>query len=239
MKISKVTVTGADDSTHQLSMFYLSEKYPFVEWGILLSRSGSGLNRFPSRDWLSMLYNRIEEIQKPIQLSGHLCGSFVRELLMGNIAFINEIGHIWEKFQRIQINTHGVKHDFNASEMCACLKQFNKEIIFQYDNVNSGFLDAALLQSLNCSTLFDLSHGGGVLAKEWPLPIVKVRCGYAGGLSPVNVEQQVDIIFDNLKNAGLDVDIWIDMETHVRSKNNSVFDLAKVMRVLQACKKFV
>jgi hypothetical protein len=50
--ITKVTVTGADDSVHPHQLVTLAEEFPFVEFGILLSRNSMGRTRFPSRAWL-------------------------------------------------------------------------------------------------------------------------------------------------------------------------------------------
>lgn len=47
--LTKVTVTGADDSTNIDEMFAIRDKFPFVEFGILLSErhSHAGTARFP------------------------------------------------------------------------------------------------------------------------------------------------------------------------------------------------
>ncbi len=50
--IKQVTVTGADDSINYYRLFELSEKYPFVEWGLLLSKNSEGYPRFPTWNWI-------------------------------------------------------------------------------------------------------------------------------------------------------------------------------------------
>lgn len=234
MNISKVTMTGADDGVNQEDLFRISEKFQFVEWGILLSRNSRGGNRFPSLKWM----NRLEALDKDfydfeMQYSGHLCGGFVREFLMGDTSFVNEIGDIWELFQRIQINTHGVEHNFDKTKLLNAIAQYpEKEFIFQYDNVNKEILDYVVANSeVNVSTLFDLSHGAGVLPEEWPMPIDGIKCGYAGGLSPENIKSQIELIESKVG----DTEIWIDMETKIRSKNDKLFDLKKVITVLEIC----
>ena len=238
MNLSKVTMTGADDSTNPERLFELSAKYPYAEWAILLSRNSKGSNRFPSLKWM----NRLTALDSvffdfEMQYSGHLCGAYVRELLMGNTDFVKEIGDIWELFQRIQINTHGIKHEYDQVKLLNALAQYpEKEFIFQYDNANKEILDYVVANSeVNVSTLFDLSHGAGVLPEEWPLPIEGVKCGYAGGLSPENVEAQIKLIESKIGDA----EIWIDMETKVRSNNDKLFDLAKVETVFEICKAHV
>jgi len=227
MKINKVTMTGADDSISPNELFEISKKYPFVEWGILVSRNSQGNNRFPSIDWM----NKLAELNTDkLLLACHLCGTYVKEVLMGSDRFTGELGNIWKQFQRVQINTHGYKHQFEKSAITD-LKKFDKEIIFQFDGVNKPILDYAISEGVNCSTLFDMSHGAGILPKEWLVPVDGVRCGYAGGLSPENVVGQIKLIESKVG----DYELWIDMETQIRSNADQQFDLGKVVSVLESC----
>lgn len=50
--LERVTITGADDSTDISQLVELSQEFPFVEWGILVSRRSEGGPRFPSREWI-------------------------------------------------------------------------------------------------------------------------------------------------------------------------------------------
>lgn len=229
--ITKVTITGADDSVNPIDLVKLSEKYPFVEWGILLSRKSMGKPRFPSYQWMQTLY----EHKEGLNLSGHLYGAWVNEILMADVSPISQLGIIWNMFSRIQINTHGVKHEHSAI-MPTLLKIYNeKEFIFQFDNTNRTILDFAWDCGVNCSALYDLSHGAGVLPSEWPKPLTNIKCGYAGGISPDNIEGQISLINEIVG----DKDTWIDMETHVRSNGDYQFDLQKVERCLEISAKHI
>lgn len=227
MKITKVTMTGADDSIRPSELLEISRRYPFVEWGILVSRNSQDSNRFPSKTWM----NELAELNEgKLQLACHVCGTYVKEILMGSWRFATELGELWNQFQRVQINTHGQKHQFEFDAITS-LKKLNKEIIFQYDGINTAILAFAISEGVNCSTLFDLSHGNGVLPKEWPKPIDNVRCGYAGGLGPENIVKQIKLIESRVG----DYELWIDMETQIRSNNDQLFDLSKVVYVLDRC----
>lgn len=236
MIITKVTMTGADDKTSASELLNLSFKYPFVEWGILLSRNSAGGKRFPSLNWIRDLMDMDNaNFQVETKFSGHLCGSWVREFLMGNLQCVEDIGECWELFQRIQINTHGEPHDFDLLGLCSALASFpEKEFIFQYDVVNKHILEAVHEKQKNCSALFDLSHGAGVLPTEWPKPFFGIPCGYAGGLSPENILDQLDKLH-HIVDGG---EIWVDAETHVRSNNDKMFDLTKVQSFLESCKPY-
>ncbi len=224
-------MTGADDSISPKDLFSISERYPFVEWGILVSRNSQGNNRFPSKSWMDELAELVKRDNPEMKLSCHLCGRYVNEVLLGSDRFADEIGKIWSLFKRVQINTHGIKHPFER-EAVVDLKSFNKEIIFQFDGANKTILDIAISGGVDCSTLFDMSHGAGVLPKEWLIPIDGVRCGYAGGLSPENVFEQVKLIESKVGN----YELWIDMETQIRSDSDQRFDLEKVVSVLESVK---
>jgi hypothetical protein len=229
--ITKVTITGADDSINPIDLVNLYKKYPFVEWGILLSRKSMGRSRFPSYQWMQALY----EHKEGLNLSGHLCGSFVSEILAGDITPVNELGIVWDMFSRIQINTHGIKHAHSARMPVVLNMYSDKEFIFQFDNANLPILDFAWHCGVNCSALYDLSHGAGVLPSEWPKPLSNIKCGYAGGISPANIEEQIRLI----EQAVGDVGTWIDMETHVRSNGGLQFDLQKVGKCLEISSKYI
>lgn len=229
MKLSYVTMTGADDGVFPEMLVELSKEYPFVEWGILCSRKQAGAPRFPSRDWVMRL-NKLYQ-NNPMNLSLHLCGQYVRDLFKGELDITKEFGGSFAMFQRIQINTHGIPHQWSAS-FPEKLKEFTqREFIFQYDNQNIPAMMFAIDSGLNSSALFDLSHGAGVLAESWPPALAGVRCGYAGGLSVDNIQEQLTKISAAAGNA----EVWIDMETHLRSFKDSVFDLHKVDEILKIC----
>lgn len=220
--ITKVTITGADDSITPAELMLLGEEFPFVEWGILFSNQ-FGNPRFPSLEWIDDL---LEIATNETNLSLHLCGRYVRDLLLGNDHFSQDIPV--NCFKRIQINTHGRTHT-TAGFLAEVLRKYpDVQWIFQYDNVNTRFIDLLKGSDINHAALFDLSHGAGLLPSKWPDPL-RVPCGYAGGLSPDNLIDQIHKIEEKAGSA----EIWIDMETHVRSNMDQKFDLQKVRKCLE------
>lgn len=75
--------------------------------------------------------------------------------------------------------------------------------------------------------LYDRSGGKGVLPEEWPEP-GHHSFGYAGGLSPENIKDQ---LFTMAAACG-DREIWIDMEGRIRDDNDN-FCLNKVRQVIK------
>jgi len=230
--IKQVTVTGADNSTSIEDMLRIQEQYPFVEWGILLSLSSEDTNRFPSQGWIEQL----ADVQHKLALSGHLCGRWVRDLCGGENTFYKDRSSFRGIFDRYQLNFHAYTHRIKdrdafikaVASLCA------RQVIFQFDDVNNELLMVARESGLHAVPLFDTSGGAGVLPKEWPEGLEKMRCGYAGGLSPENLKEQMEVISERCGGA-----IWIDAETHLRSDCDRVFDMEKVCKFLEEAKPWV
>lgn len=230
MQIDKVTITGADDNTDIQWMLAMQEKYPFVEWGILVSESQMGNYRFPSIDWLA----RIIPHQATLQTSMHVCGKWVRQICNGDWSdMLLSIGVVAERAKRVQLNFHAHAHKlqgrfFHAAQVAS--QNSNWQLIFQVDGVNDGLLSQARLDHLDAVPLYDLSGGAGVLPLYWPKQSEGVYTGYAGGLGPRNVIDQVEKIKSVATGR-----IWIDMETRVRSADDSRLDETLVESVLEQC----
>lgn len=243
-RITKVTVTGADDSTDISDLFEIQREYPFVEFAILLSNRyslSSGRNRFPSKEWLQKLIKANNESSTKLNLSGHICGKWTTKFLLGEWPDFNEIDRGFEDhFQRFQINTHAEFHQIDFLRMEVILNWLDfrfKKVIFQVDNVNDILpeLERRRYSGKNLEALFDLSHGAGVLPTEWPTIIKGINCGYAGGLGPENVQEQIQKILKVTE----DKTFWIDAETKLRSDGDRVFDLEKVTAFLENAKQNV
>jgi len=236
MKLHTVTITGADDSIKPSDIVSLSNKYPFAEWGLLLSSSSQGCCRFPSTDWLKAL-NQTTVL--PLKLCGHFCGNLVRSFVHGNLPTDEQLPTwLWRMFRRIQINFHGVSHNPKGEFYGAlprAMKVSGKQFIFQADNVNEDLFWGIKNRGAPAVPLFDRSHGAGLVPLSWPKPFPNVMCGYAGGLGPLNLKDQIEKISSLVG----DHDIWIDMETKVRSNADRQFDLEKVETCLKIAEPYV
>ncbi len=237
--IKIVTLTGVDDSIDPIELYEISGEYPFVEWGILLSKSSVGNPRFPSYNWLSELLKlQSGDKAKRVALSGHICGRWVRDVCSGGYEICNDINNILPMFQRFQLNFHSYLHQIKSIKtFVGSLKALSVEgqqIIFQFDDVNNALLYGVRDNGVNAVPLFDLSGGAGILPKEWEKPVGNY-CGYAGGLSPSNLEGQLNSIAGKVNG----VSIWIDAETHIRSTDNMRFDLQKAREFLSIAKPWI
>lgn len=232
MILDRVTITGADDRVDQRGLIDLNREYPFVEWAILFSASRVGTSRYPSRSWVE----RLTHIARPrlVSISAHLCGRWARDAIAGDPSWWGEHADIAKAFHRIQINTGGRKVPSLAAGLADIL-ELDHEFILQHDGANNTMVEFLVnlpANQSNVCALRDLSGGEGKLG-SWEPPLCSYT-GYAGGLTPENVAEQLALI----ANVAGDARVWIDVETGVRTEGD-VFDLGKAERFLAAAKPFV
>ena len=160
----------------------------------------------------------------------HLCG----EALLGFIHGRDEIFDAMQGFSRIQLNLKfgDVEGSYDPAALLQRVADNPRwQFIIQYAKDKQGLLP--LLKDIpNHAVLFDESAGRGISPDTWDAPLAGHFCGYAGGLNPDNVAQNLAII----AKVAAGHETWIDMETGVRT--NDVFDLAKARRVLEIASPF-
>lgn len=240
MKIKIATMTGPNDNTSVDALNVLSGRFPFVEWGVLVSESQQGNSpRFPTPTWIKRF---LHDSEPAMQRSAHICGAWVRSICRGYWALPSTIE--WVKFQRIQLNFHAVAHTrtpvfyallFKKSNSLNRLQEAEHQFILQLDGVNDAVVQECLDYGINAVPIFDLSGGAGIVPAEWPKPIPNCLCTYAGGLGPHNLREQLLRIQDVVGDAV----VAVDMETHIRSSDDHFFDLVKVENCLEIVKEFV
>jgi len=228
--INRITITGADDKVNPEDLAYLSAHFPFVEWGILSYPKKIGKPRFPTSNWIQKLTDKAES--QPMNLSLHLCGDHCETIGKGKNV-VGYLGFSTGPFDRIQLNGihYYIKNKHDLSNLLLWFGE-KREIIFQSPAILLAAHAASL--GLNVSVLFDESGGKGKVPDKWPDQLALTKCGYAGGLSPDNIEEEIGRIVAGRNGR---FDSWLDMESGVRTNNE--FDLDKVTKVLESASKLL
>lgn len=231
MRLSAITVTGADDEVPVSQLQALSVKYPLVEWGILLSVE-QGRPRFPSQEWIEEL--AAVGCRHRMRLSLHVCGHMVRQLCRGEwSALLDKTRTYRNAFGRVQLNLSPYVRllslqSYHRAE--AFQLDYGKRLIFQLKAESAKTVKADLgLLGMDIDILYDASGGRGVLPDVWPVDESGLHVGYAGGLAADNVEAQLDKISFSVCH---DAEVWIDTESGVRTDNH--FDISLVDDFLAA-----
>ena len=226
MKLKYVAITGADDGVTVDRLNALAVEFPFVEWALLFMPERMGQNRFPSAAWLKDFAANYKGAHKAM----HLCGSAFLGFVENDPAILETM----KGFRRIQLNLEfgDVDGRYDPEKLLARIKAHPEfEFVIQYTEKRKNLLPA-LAPIPNHAILFDASAGTGVLPGSWPAPLSGHFCGYAGGLKPDNLLENID----KISKAAGDCQTWIDMESGVRTDDR--FDLEKVAQVLARAAPF-
>ena len=232
LKIHTVTISGADDQTPPNQLLAISEAYPFVEWGILLTPGQEPRQRYPTLAWIHQLESLMNGAMK---VSGHVCGGWAKKICRGQ--FSEELDR--PMFTRMQLNlAHFIAREISDFGTIASCLPMDREYIVQVGAAeHEGLRLAHALQNHGhlTSVLFDASGGHGLTPDRWPEPVSNLKCGFAGGLSPHNLENQLRILSAHVG----DTTMWIDMESGVRTEDGQELDLDKVRACLDIVQPYV
>ena len=225
---------GVDDSISPEFLIFISQHYPFVEWGVLFRPDLEGTPRYASRAWIERLcelqkYRREQATlaniapQQPMRLAAHLCGSRCQEVLDGDWEFVAMLRGLG--FGRVQINATKANNVFiDRDHIGTAIANIQKcmvncphvEHILQYNAETKCICDYFLLNPVeNMSILYDSSCGLGIEMKDFPTPENKsILHGYAGGINPKNIAE----ILKKVETVSCGKPVWIDMESSLRMK---------------------
>lgn len=215
---------GADDSVAPELLALLSQKYPWIEWGVLFRPDLEGQPRYASFDWVERLVAVNRKNNGVMKLAGHLCAERCQQVLDGDASFSKKLHELG--FGRIQINAtaankvivDGAKLDVYANNIRSCILAVPEiDFIFQLNDETRGIWNCIIQYPIpsNLNVLFDASCGLGVLAKEYPSPLVdpvEIPCGYAGGIGPSNIAD----VLSAVETAANGKTVWVDMESSLR-----------------------
>jgi hypothetical protein len=230
MKLDRVTITGADDYVKVSDLIDLSQRFSFVEFGILFSANRTGTPRYPSWEWVEDLFASYPDT---MNLSAHLCGRLARATL---VDADDEFIGLYEAamFKRIQLNgASSYIKDVDNPKLFEYIDDIPHQFIMQIQSEEALDLVNGFDLGSSASVVFDTSGGTGESPNGWPEANTKLYCGFAGGLGPHNVESEVG----KLLAIPDDRHFWIDMESHIRV--NDKFNMNRVVQVLETLAPFV
>lgn len=120
---------GVDDSVAPVDLADISQKYPFVEWGINLCSNVVPMPAYPSDDFLEELLFQADKLR----LRGVLQGRWLRDILSGSLSLKEEKPALWEALHRVQIDIRrGYQNLLDSLQLIP-----DKEAILLIDNPNT------------------------------------------------------------------------------------------------------
>jgi phosphoribosylanthranilate isomerase len=212
--INLCTFTGVDVRTDLGRVIEMASAYPFLEFGILLSRTPE--DKDPRYPQFRQIADMVERLCGRAKLALHVCGravgEFVREPPKGS-AYAGQDIHdlIAAGIGRVQLNFNFERFGLSLEEIEAAVQRTDAKVITQHFPANTAVTFG--ITAPNHQVLYDASGGRGVAATGYDMPFAGKYTGYAGGLGPDNAAAAVAAI----KSIIGDDDVWIDMESRIRT----------------------
>lgn len=203
-----ITLSGADERTKIGDLIRLSDMG--AEIALLYTFSPDGRHRYPDPFWL---------MEAALALNGsaalHICGSRARQAMVDG-----KLDFLLARVGRIQVNGQ-----FDVGELnYFCEAELDHQIITQHTERNSFLVNVF---KANHSILVDASGGRGISPSLWERPVTNKSVGFAGGLGPHNLAEQLP------KIAAVAIEpSWIDLESGLRDTDDW-FDIDKAMEVMR------
>ena len=211
----KVTFAGVDETVGIDKLVGLKEDFPHIELAVLISEKNSGTTlRYPSANYLNHFSDAISDY------AVHLCGACTEKFNTWGDKF--KFYNVCKKAKRIQVNKKCVIEQLKA-----------------FKTVSSFYPESTLIQPVtqfthglpgNVHLLLDNSGGRGIFSEFWPAPLPDRICGYAGGISDLNIEEVLHRIKALVPDSS---NTWIDMESGIRDINNKI-DFGKLKEICEA-----
>lgn len=225
MDLKFVTCSGANEHTSIDALFVLFQQFSCIEFGIQVSGLKCGEDS-PRLDWLRKLRQQILVRNIKLPLALHLNQDWVTGFCQGEIA--PELQELLSygysdgepMFKRVQLNFKIGREP--APKVNLLEEQIMKfphvRFILSYNNANAKLIkELYYRKKIVFDCLFDESFGEGALPKKRMAPVfVDVVQGYAGGLSPENVAQELDKIAAILSPKA---QIFIDAEGKLKGED--------------------
>lgn len=200
MGLKTITCSGADEHTDAKQLIWLLNRYKRAELGIQVSGEEAAFST-ARYWWIENLFRTLEIDRIDIPIALHVNSDWVEDFCQNKIhsvlkRWLNSPRYGQGKpfIRRVQLNFKigrekkpDLQKLLQAIETCP-----RQQFIFSYNEANSSFIQQVYKSGQKFDLLCDDSHGNGILPEKYLSPIYPdILQGYAGGLSPENVKEQL------------------------------------------------
>ena len=208
-----ITLTGADERTAIADMVALADLG--AEIGLLYTHDPEGRHRYPHANWIIYAAELLNG-----RAAIHVCGKRARDQLMKG-----ELRRMVCHVSRVQVNGRMTAETLQGVCDILC----DHTVITQHNEANESLLHHHWsYDATNHAILVDASGGRGQTPGEWKCPSVVKPVGFAGGLGPHNLREELPKIVA-VANGDRS---WIDMENGLRDACDW-FDIERAMEVMR------
>ncbi len=227
-----ITCSDIRENIPEDKIIDLLHQYPKAEIGIQ-AHCPCMNEGMPRNIWLNKILDESDSFCYPLNIAIHVNYDWCSAFCLGQIpeALRNILNRKHEVtglpiVKRWQLNIGDGTIIPSAKAVSEIIKSYPyQEFIFPYNDnpYIQDFINRLDKTGAKFSLLFDASYGAGISPDYWKAPIYENHYqGYAGGLSPENVTENLKKI-NNV--TGARKDIWIDAEGKLMKPGTRIFDL--------------
>ncbi len=234
-----MTVSDPREDISVESLLNIAEKYPLVEFGI--QAHPYAMSRGQARNiWFDKIVKTFQNMPKQPNLALHInydwCNYICTGIIPHELDWWLRVPNAYTDLpviHRIQLNIGDFAYDFDAKKLAYLIAAHpNQEFILPFNNGTKYKAEKLKQTGAKFSLLFDDSYGAGITPNKWNAPVYEdIPHGYAGGLGPDNIAQNLDKINSVLPE---NYETWIDAEEKLRDrKTTRVFTINLAEKYLQ------
>ena len=221
-QLTGITITGADASLPFSWYQAMSQRFPWLEWGVLLSSQAGEKPIYPPLGWVQHWTHKAHHAK--MQASLHLCGRFMRSAVQSELA--PGVTMLFGLVRRVQLNMKPGEYVPHRIAQFARGLPTGTGVVLQH---RGPWEDRILATEGAVKHLFDKSGGRGREAvDEWPPPPEGVEVGYAGGIGPEVIGRALTWL-EKYPEAR----VWLDMEGRMRTRDGNLAPHA----VMEVCER--
>ena len=230
MFLKTIVCSGINEKNDINDAIEFLKKYKNTEFGVQCSLKTMGYQT-AGFEWLKGFLHKLNEEKIENRIALHLNGSFVTSFCDGKVPDeISDLLKIGKAISRLQLNFE-IGKDVFASGKIPNIKNLEhavqtvmpRTIILVACQANLSFINPVHYRGTKFDLLFDESFGNGILPDAYKPPVFSdVFQGYAGGLSPENVVEELAKIGKVAKG-----NIFIDAEGKLKQDGSFSLDRAE------------
>ncbi|MBR1825253.1 MAG: hypothetical protein IJ770_01550 [Alphaproteobacteria bacterium] len=221
MNLVFITCSGTNEFTDIEKLVALMQEFPLGEIAVQVSekQSPKGGARL---EWVRELAAYLNENNVAVNAALHVNRAWVEELCRGvvvpelqNLLRLRDIYGL-PLFKRLQLNfklgRDAVREDCDDTVL-ALQNRIKRRFILSYNESNARLIRQLYLKGLHFDCLFDSSFGAGIAPDSRQAPVfTDILQGYAGGISPDNVETELGKIAKAVENSPTLGNVYIDAQ---------------------------
>ena len=247
MKLSFISCSGANEHTNirELADAFGNLFYPEIVMGIQVSGKKASYET-PRYLWLERLYKYLEKTDTYLNISLHVNEDWAERFLEGDVA--EELNHFLRTnhsqgipfIKTVQLNfklSDKIEKDIDADVLIETMRRYpRQDFILSCNRYNNNFINRIYNESsYKFLCLYDESFGEGIIPAQREAPLFEDRLqGYAGGLSPDNIIEELQKIEKLVDN---DTEIFVDAEGKLKDTDGK-FSITKAKEFADNCWKY-